>query len=844
MEKAKLPIYDVEEDIARALLNDKNGSRLIIEAPTGSGKSTQLPQILINKKLISSGEIVILQPRRVAARVLAKRVANEIGCRLGDVVGYQVRFEKEISKNTKIRFVTEGILLRQFLVDPNLSEVGAIVFDEFHERHVQSDVILAMALELQKKSRNDLKLIVMSATLSTSRIAKYLSPCSTVKCSGRTFPVTVKHLNANLKVKAIWDVIADVIKKEILKNCISGDVLIFVHGAYEIRKTIEKLRTLKQLKNALLIPLYGDLNQRQQEIALEPNDKRKIIVSTNIAETSLTIDGVEVVVDSGLARMASYDRIRGINTLLVNKISRASADQRTGRAGRTSPGRCFRMWSEEDHATRPKELLPEILRLDLSEVLLTLSASGLTNFDGLVWLDSPNKESVERAKKLLVSMKAINSEEGGITLLGKKMASYPVHPRFSKMIIEAEEKGCLPEVVLSIALSQGRDIFSSKIRLNNCEFSNRNDVSDFQPMMRAWLYAFRSKFDLNKCQSYEVNAKVSRESYFIAKSLLHVAGQGGFDFNNLRPDVSGENLAKVFLVGFYDNLFRRLSRSTMSCVLVGGRKGKLIKGSLASDSDISIAAEVNEIEGKEVSVVISKATIVKTEWIKEVFDDQLIESEECHFDKARRRVVSENTLKFMDLVLERRPSSSISFSLAANILAREIINGNLRIKGWGDKCEKWVLRMNFVSKNYQEYDIPEFTEEDRLLVLTDFCDGAVSYKEIKDKPVFPFLLKWLSEGQREAVKRLAPERIHLINGKEVTIIYELNGPKISIVLQRLYDVKQTPALCDGKVPLKIEILGPNHRPVQTTNDLKGFWANSYPNIKKQLKGRYPKHEWR
>ena len=839
-----LPIYDVERDIVRALLDSKNKGRLIIEAPTGSGKSTQLPQILIKKNIIPSGEIVILQPRKVAARMLAKRVADEVGCKLGDDVGYQVRFEKAVSKKTKIRFVTEGILLRQFLLDPTLSSVGAIVFDEFHERHLQSDVILALALELQNKNRSDLKLIVMSATLSTSRIAKYLYPCSIVKCSGRTFPVEIKYINVNLKVKPIWDVIADVMKKEVVKSDLSGDILVFVHGAHEIRKTIEKLRPIKHFKDALLIPLYGDLSHRQQEIALEPSDKRKIIISTNIAETSITIDGVEIVVDSGLARVASYDRVRGINTLLVDKIPESSADQRAGRAGRTSPGKCFRMWSEADHSMRPKELLPEILRLDLSEILLTLFASGVTDVESLEWLDLPNKSGIDRAKNILVSMKAIDIKTGKITNVGKKMASYPVHPRFSRMIIEADSRKCLQEVVLCIALSQGREIFTKKIQLNKCEFSNKNDISDFQPIMRAWLYAYRTNFELKKCQAYELNAKVSRESYLIAKSLLNVAGHSEHNFKDLRPDVSGENLAKVFLVGFYDNLFRKLSKSTMSCELVGGRKGKLVKGSLASDSNVSVAAEVNEIEGKEVSIIISKATAIKIDWIKEIFKDQLKEVEESRFDKGARRVVTDTTLKFLDLILERRPCSQVSVSSASKILTREIINGNLRIKGWGDKCDKWILRMNFVSKNYPEYDIPEFSENDKGLVIADFCDGAVSYKEIKDKPVLPFLLKWLSKVQEETVKRLAPERIKLLNGKEVAIIYESSGPKISIILQRLYDVNQTPSLCEGRVPLKVEILGPNHRPVQTTTDLQGFWRESYPNIKKQLKGRYPKHEWR
>ena len=336
MGKKKLPIYEIEESIIE-YLHAANKARLIIEAPTGSGKSTQLPQILINSGVIKSGEIVVLQPRRVAAKMLARRVASERGSKIGQEIGYQIRFEKLVSNATKVRFVTEGILIRELISDPSLSHVGVIVFDEFHERHIYSDVLLALSKKMQDENRPDLKIIVMSATLASSSISKYLENSQILKSSGKAYPVEIRHLNARVNSQTIVDSVIKAVKTEIIKKDLKGDVLIFLPGVFEIKKTIEKLKLIKQLKECVIVPLYGELNPRNQEIALEISDKRKIIVSTNLAETSLTIEGVEIVIDCGLARIPSFDESRGINTLLLKKISIASADQRAGRAGRVCP---------------------------------------------------------------------------------------------------------------------------------------------------------------------------------------------------------------------------------------------------------------------------------------------------------------------------------------------------------------------------------------------------------------------------------------------------------------------------------------------------------------------------
>src|SRR5205085_1971104 len=416
-----LPIYELEKSILAEL---KSRSRIIIQAPTGSGKSTQIPQILLDHGLRGDGQVVILQPRRLAARLLAARVASERNGRLGDEVGYQIRFENVTSPRTRIRFVTEGILLRQLIQDPELRGISAILFDEFHERHLYGDIILARALQLQTTSRPDLKLAVMSATLDAGLLEKYLAPCSILTSAGRAFPVDIEYLPkpAGGDDYPVWDLVADELER--LAPQTERDVLVFMPGKYEIGRTISSIRASRVGNQFVALPLHGELPPAEQDAALAQYEKRRTIVATNVAETSLTIDGVQVVIDSGLARIARFDPRRGINTLLVEKISRASADQRAGRAGRTAPGRCLRLWTEREHLDRGPQELPEVKRLDLAEVVLTLTASGVDDIAAFRWLEPPEPQALARAEQLLADLGAISA--GGITRLGRRMLAFPL----------------------------------------------------------------------------------------------------------------------------------------------------------------------------------------------------------------------------------------------------------------------------------------------------------------------------------------------------------------------------------------------------------------------------------
>ncbi|HUJ42673.1 MAG TPA: DEAD/DEAH box helicase, partial [Opitutaceae bacterium] len=475
MSPRDLPIYELEIAIIDRMQKQR---RLIVQAPTGSGKSTQLPQMLLRHGLLNSGQVVVLQPRRLATRLLAKRVADEIGEPLGRTVGYQIRLESRVSDVTRIRFVTEGILLRQMSFEPALRGVSTLVFDEFHERHLYGDISLARARQLQQSVRPDLKIIVMSATLDAGALRDYLAPCDVLASQGRVYPVHIEYLPraVDFDREPVWEVAARACTQ--VAPGTPGDLLVFMPGAYEISRTVQAVQGEKTLRDFIVLPLHGELPADAQDRAVARYDTRKIIVSTNVAETSLTIEGVTAVVDSGLARVARYDPHRGINTLLIEKISAASAEQRAGRAGRTAPGVCIRLWTEREQAKRPAHELPEVKRLDLAEVVLTLKAAGIDDLHDFPWLEKPDSKSLQRAEALLQDLGAIGpaAEEKSaalgdlpgvapvpdrgsvgdagrrpalqITDLGRKMLRFPLHPRYARMFLAAQEYGCVRPVAL------------------------------------------------------------------------------------------------------------------------------------------------------------------------------------------------------------------------------------------------------------------------------------------------------------------------------------------------------------------------------------------------------------
>jgi ATP-dependent helicase HrpB len=845
MPREDLPIFELESSIVENL---REHSRLIIQAPTGSGKSTQVPQILLDHGLLGDGQVVILQPRRLAARLLAARVASERTCRLGDEVGYQIRFENITSRRTRIRFVTEGILLRQLVQDPELRGISAILFDEFHERHLYGDITLARALQLQAGSRPDLKLAVMSATLDAGLLEKYLAPCSLLTSAGRAFPVEIEYLPKPVGGDGypIWDLAADELER--LAPQTEGDVLIFMPGKYEIGRTISAIRASRVSDRFVVLPLHGELPPAEQDAALAHYQKRRAIVSTNVAETSLTIDGVQVVIDSGLARMARFDPRRGINTLLVEKISRASADQRTGRAGRTAPGRCLRLWTEREHLDRAAQELPEVKRLDLAEVVLTLKASGIDDIAAFRWLEPPEPQALARAEQLLADLGAISSS--GITELGRRMLAFPVHPRYARMLLAAQEYRCVPAIALIAALTQGRNLMrrldTKQAREDRDDVLGEESDSDFFILMRAFRYAEKSRFDGQRCSRLGINAGAAREAAQLSEQFLAIARDEDLDLQADEPKPGA--IQRCVLAGFPDQVAVRLDAGTLRCALVHARRGVLARESTVHDTRLLVASEIREIESsdKERQVLLTMATKIEEEWLRELFPESFREETRVEFDSASRRVIGRRTTLFHDLLLRSEEFSAANEPAAAQLLAREVVAGTCPLKHWDNAVEQWIARVNFVAAQFPEMEFPRIDAGAKLLLLEQICQGAASYKEIKERPVWPTVKLWLNSGQQKALDDLAPERIKLASGRAAKITYSDDGspPTIAARIQDLYDTPRGLSIGPDRIPLRIQVLAPNHRPIQITTDLETFWREGYPKIKKELQRKYPKHVWR
>ncbi len=847
-----LPIYELESAVVATL---RNSGRLIVQAPTGSGKSTQIPQMLLRHGLLGEkGEIVVLQPRRLAARLLAKRVAEEVGSPLGETVGYQIRLESRVSDRTRIRFVTEGILLRQMSFDARLKGVSAIVFDEFHERHLYGDISLARALQIQQTIRPDLKLIVMSATLDTGVLKSYLAPCELLVSQGRSFPVRIEYLpkSVNFEHDPVWEVAARECGRVAGQS--SGDFLVFMPGAYEISRTVQAIQGSRGLREFVTFPLHGELPPEQQDRAVARYDTRKIIVSTNVAETSLTIDGVTTVIDCGLARVARFDPHRGINTLLIEKISAASADQRAGRAGRTAPGVCVRLWTEREHGQRAPQELPEVRRLDLSEVVLTLKASGIDDVAGFPWIEKPDPKALERAELLLADLGAIARVAGAkhatITEVGRKMLRFPVHPRYARMLLAAQERGCVRPVALMAALTQGRNFLlrgvPRDVEQAREEVLGEEHESDFFLMMRAWRYADRANFTLDACRRLGIHAQAARQVGPLFEQFLEIAHGEGLDVSERRVD--GEAVRKCVLAGFSDQLARRLDGGTLRCELVHQRRGVLARESAIGQASLLVAAEISEVEGRggEVNVLLSLATAVEEAWLKEIFPDDYRETRGVAYDESIKRVVSRRERRFRDLILDAKVSSDEApLNEAAALLTKEVLAGRLKLEAWDESVEQWIIRVNRLAEWFPELEVNPLTDADRATLIEQICYGELGYRDIKDKPVMPILRDWLTAEQLAVLDDYLPEKLTMANGRRAKLTYAKEGPPVmSARIQELYGIEGKFTLGHGRVPVKFEVLAPNHRPIQVTDDLTNFWREQYPKVKAELSRRYPRHEWR
>jgi ATP-dependent helicase HrpB len=638
-----------------------------------------------------------------------------------------------------------------------------------------------------------------------------------------------------------------------------GHVLVFMPGAYEIGRTVEALRREPAAAGFRVLALHGELSDADQDAAVGPAPGRKVVVATNIAETSVTIDDVRLVIDGGLARVAGFDPRRGINTLLIEKIARDAAEQRAGRAGRTAPGRCLRLWTETEHAMRPERLAPEIRRLDLAEALLTLAAArtamqratgGETAPSAFPWFEAPDPDGMARATRLLQDLGALDGGTGTITSLGERMAAFPLHPRFARLLLEADRRGCVGEAALLAALAQDRGLLARRPDAVARERRDRamadETESDLFVLAAAWRYASGQGYGVDACGRMGIRPAAARRAQRVCRQLLDVAREQGL---RTAGDTGGrEALRRCLLAAFVDQLAVRLSAGNARFRVVHGRSGELARESVVRKAPLVVAAEIRDIEhGRgSVTTVLSLCTAVEREWLSELFPGGLRERCDTFYDAAARRVACRRELWFRDLVLESKTlSETPDADRAAALLAEEVLAGRLSLKRWDHAVEQWVQRVNNLASWCPELGLTPIGPGERRHLVEQVCYGARGGKELKDRPVRPVLGSWLSAEQRAALDALAPERLTLPNGRRAKVEYGPDGTAaIALRVQELYGVDQTLKLAMDRVPVVVRILAPNHRPVQTTTDLAGFWRDQYPAIKRQYQKRYPKHEWR
>ncbi len=833
------PILTYKETIISSL---KERSTLILRAPTGSGKSTQVPQI-IRDSGISTGTILILQPRRIAARMLATYIASQRHSVLGKEVGYSTRFDSAVSDETRMLFITEGILPRMLLSDPTLNGIDTIIFDEFHERSITTDLGLALVRTLQRQ-RHNLRIIVMSATLETSPLTDYLPEAICIDAPGKTFPIDIQYYPSNRETP-IWGT-ATKATDRLVRSGNSGDILIFMPGAYEIKKTIDALDSGIRSEPVTVLPLYGDLPEQLQQQALSPLNatRRKIIVATNIAQTSLTIPGVRHVIDSGLARVNRYDSNRGLNTLYTETISADAAQQRAGRAGREAPGICVRLWSTTQQQSMPSNTSPEILQIDLSEVLLTLYSLGYSEPQQFSWLTPPPPATITAAKELLTLLGAIDSESR-LTDIGKQMSSLPMHPRFSRLLLSSITLDAVELATFAAAMLGERSMIQGKPQFPDEAFSTPV-LSDFYAYYLLFEKARTSSFAPAVCSRFALNissCKAIDRSQNYLKQLCRK-----FTPIPYNSETSIEGFAESLLLAYPDRLIARRDNATLQCTMRNNRRGELDSSTIVRKAPLCIAAEIRETRhsaGQVLKPRLSMICEIRPEWLTKHFKATFTTTTEHTWNNITQSVEATICSFCLDVLIDEKKAEELDIQSASNLLAETIISKKLPLNGWNHTVDEWINRVLWLREIFPEKNLPNFSNEEKHLVIHTLCEGSYRYNQVCDIPVLPFFQELLSAADNQCIESMAPASVMLPTGRKMKLLYTPGKPPHGRTrIQDLYGQYQTPRIASGRASITIEILAPNNRPVQITDDLKNFWEVHYPEIKKALSRRYPKHEWR
>lgn len=830
MSRAPLPIDPILPEVATALAAT---GAVVLRAPPGAGKTTRVPPALVESGLAGSGQVVLLEPRRVAARAAARRMAAEHGSPVGDVFGYQVRFDRRAGPRTRVLSVTPGVLLRRLHDDPFLEGVTAVICDEFHERGLEADLVLGLCRLLRETVRPDLKLVVMSATVEAGPVATYLGNCPVVDSPGRTFPVKIQYRPRRRDLplsRAVADAIRDLLAVG------PGDVLAFLPGLREIRQTAEELAGL----DAEVLPLHGELPPEQQDRALQRWPRRKVVLATNVAETSVTVEGVTAVVDSGLARQREYDPAVGMDRLKLVPISRASADQRAGRAGRTAPGVCVRLWDEASHRGRPEQPLPEIRRVDLAAALLQLLALG-EDPARFPWLDPPRPGAVAEGLRLLERLGLATA--AGLTDAGRRAAALPVHPRLARLLLEGERLGYPRRAALAAALLAERDPFPRDLEPAppaRTPVPTVSDVLDRVEALEAFEATGRADGPLGRLHPGGARAVLEVRDHLLR--LLDSPSDpraGGQERTTERAETDAALLRCVF-AAYPDRLARRRDPGSPRAVLVGGRGVRLAPSSGVCESELFVCVDVDAGGGADALVWLASA--VERDWLP---PEQVVTRHEVGFDERTERLTARKVTRFEDLVLDEVPGHITDEEEAARILAEAASQRLERCLPPPDsEAGRFRTRVRCLRTWLPELDLPALDPDDLRAALPELCRGRRSLAEIRDAPWLDLFRGRLTWEQLRAVEEEAPDRLTVPSGSRIRLEYQEGRPPVLAVrIQELFGLADTPRVARGRVKVVLHLLAPNFRPQQVTDDLAGFWKTGYPLVRKELRARYPKHSW-
>lgn len=805
---------------------------VILNAPPGSGKTTAVPPALLTAPWLAGKKILMLEPRRIAARLAAHYMAAQLGEEAGRTVGYQVRFEKLTTPATRIEVVTEGILTRRLQQDPELGDVGLVIFDEFHERSLQSDLALALCLDIQQGLRDDLKILIMSATLDTGVLSKLLGKAPVVQGGGRMHPVEIDYLpgmDQHHDSASPWTTInamTAAVKRALHEQ--EGDILAFLPGTFEIRQTATELQKQFADPAPLILPLYGDLSLAEQNRAVQPDrqGRRRIILATPIAESSLTIEGVTTVIDCGLRRAPRFHPNSGLTRLETVRISRASANQRTGRAGRLGPGHCYRLWSKAVEHSLMAYDIPEILEADLCPLALELANWGVMDPLSLRWLDSPPAGHLAQAQQLLGQLEAIDSH-GRISPTGKRMAQLPVHPRLAHMLIRAADTGCGRAACDLAALLSERDIIRGQHR-----------SVDIEERLQA-LNAFRANAN-DRVKALDADPAACRHIDRISRQLMQVLWAG-----KKSPAAQDCTPGSLLFFAFPERLAQQRSGSRNLYRLASGRGARLPETDHLCSAEYLVVAELDA--GKKEGRIFLAARTGKED-ILTMAAGHIQKSEEVAWDMQTKTVTARSLTSYRELILDSAPLSSPDPSGVQRALLTGIRGMGLACLPWSEKARELKARIESMRLWEPEEKWPDLSEEHLLATLEDwlapYLGNSRSLEQLKKLDMADILLAMLDWPRQNRLTTEAPTHLTVPSGSRIRLRYTPGEPPVLAVrLQEMFGLADTPRIAGGRIPVVLHLLSPAQRPIQITQDLKGFWNSSYHEVKKEMKGRYPKHHW-